>query len=54
MKVSPDLAATQVIVFAPPGVFVGRFDDKVRGAAIAQAFHASGRCRCAECQKHHP
>jgi hypothetical protein len=52
MKVSPDITATNVIVFAPPGVFVGKFDDKVRGTAIAQAFHASGRCNCQECQQH--
>ncbi len=50
MKVSPDITATTVVVFAPPGVFVGKFDDKVRGPAIAQAFHASGRCNCKECQ----
>jgi hypothetical protein len=52
MKVSPDLSATSLVIFAPPGVFVGKFDARATGAQIAEKVHASGRCTCHECQKH--
>ncbi|MFV0445151.1 MAG: hypothetical protein ACK5Q5_16365 [Planctomycetaceae bacterium] len=51
MRVSPDLTATSLVVFAPPGVFVGKFDELATGAQIAQQVHASGRCNCQECQQ---
>ena len=51
MKLPTDLPATTVMVFAPPGSFVGKWDANVRGATIGQAVHQSGRCNCSECQK---
>lgn len=52
MKVSRDITAPVVLVFAPPGVYVGKFDGQVRGAEIAKQVHASGRCNCEHCKQH--
>lgn len=52
MKVSRDITAPVVLVFAPPGVYVGKFDGQVRGAEIARQVHASGRCNCEHCKQH--
>ena len=52
MKLPSDLSATTVMAFAPPGVYVGKWDANVKGVTIGQQVHASGRCNCSECQKH--
>ncbi|MEP3478253.1 MAG: hypothetical protein ABJZ55_03310 [Fuerstiella sp.] len=50
MGVKTDIKKPAVLVFAPPGVFVGRFDENVSGQQLASAIHKSGQCSCQHCQ----
>ena len=50
MFVKPDIQEPAVLVFAPPGVFVGRFNARVSGQELASAIHKSGQCSCKHCQ----
>ena len=50
MRVKTDIQEPAVLVFAPPGVFVGRFNANVSGQQLASAIHKSGQCSCRHCQ----
>lgn len=51
MKVDLKLQAPVVLIFAPPGTYLGTFDGTVSGQELAQKLHASGKCNCDHCQK---
>jgi hypothetical protein len=51
MKVPAEIDSPVVIVFAPPGVFLGKFDAKVTGATLSKTLHDSGKCNCHHCQQ---
>lgn len=50
MRVKTDIQEPAVLVFAPPGVFVGRFNANVSGQQLASAIHKSGQCSCKHCR----
>ena len=51
MKVSTGIRSPVCLVFAPPGVFVGKFDASVSGSVIAEKMCNSGKCNCKKCQQ---
>lgn len=53
MQVSSNITSPVVVAFAPPGVFLGKFDANVSGAMIAKKVHESGGCNCTKCQANH-
>lgn len=50
MRVKTDITKPAVLMFAPPGVFLGRFDASVSGKQLADVIHKSGQCSCKHCQ----
>ena len=50
MRVPADIQEPAVLLFAPPGIFLGRFDADVSGQQLADAIHKSGKCSCRHCQ----
>jgi hypothetical protein len=50
MRVKPDIRKPVVLMFAPPGVYLGTFDEKVSGQELANTIHKSGKCSCKHCQ----
>ena len=50
MRVPKDIREPAVLLFAPPGVFLGRFDADVSAQQLADAIHKSGKCACRHCQ----
>ncbi len=50
MQVRTDIQKPVVLMFAPPGVFLGRFDANVSGQELAKAIHKSGKCSCKACR----
>ncbi len=50
MRVRTDIKQPVVLMFAPPGVFLGRFDASVSGQELAETIHKSGRCSCKHCE----
>ena len=51
MNVKPDIASPVVVVFAPPGTFLGRFDATVTRQILATTIHKSGKCSCSKCRQ---
>lgn len=51
MKVDENLNAPVVLMFAPPGTYLGTFQATVTGRELAQTLHQSGKCNCEKCQK---
>lgn len=52
MHVPTDIDSPVVILFAPPGVYVGKFNEQSSAAVMAQRLHDSGRCNCERCRQH--
>ncbi len=50
MRVKTDIRKPAVLMFAPPGVYLGTFDANVTGQELANAIHQSGKCSCKHCQ----
>ncbi len=50
MRVERDITSPAVLVFAPPGSFIGRFPANVSSATLAKAIHGSGKCNCKKCR----
>ncbi len=53
MKVRTDIKTPVVLMFAPPGVYLGKFDASVSGQQLATLIHKSGRCSCEACRHNH-
>lgn len=53
MRVETNIQEPVVLMFAPPGVFLGRFDAHVSGQQLATVIHKSGKCSCKGCQHKH-
>lgn len=51
VKVDRNIDDAKMILFAPPGRYLGTFDASTSFEAIAQKVHASGSCSCEKCQE---
>jgi len=51
VKVDRNIDAAKMILFAPPGRYLGTFDATTSFETIAQKVHASGSCSCEKCQE---
>ena len=52
MKVRTDIKSPVVLIFAPPGAFLGRFDAGVTSRQLSSTIHKSGKCNCEKCRRH--
>ena len=50
MQVDRTLNAPVVLVFTPPGTYLGTFKATVSSKELAQKLHQSGKCNCSKCQ----
>lgn len=50
MRVDREITEPVVLLFAPPGVYVGKYPANVSGTTLAKAIHASGKCNCQKCR----
>lgn len=51
LKVDRNLETSKMILFAPPGRYLGTFDASTSFETISQKVHASGSCSCEKCQE---
>ena len=51
MRVKTNIRKPVVLMFAPPGVYLGTFNAEVSGQELANVIHKSGKCSCEHCQK---
>lgn len=50
MRIERDIDATVVLLFAPPGAYVGTYSANVSSGTLAKAIHGSGKCNCEKCR----
>jgi hypothetical protein len=51
VRVKNDIRSPVVVVFAPPGAFLGKFTANVTKKELAATLHKSGGCSCEKCKK---
>ena len=51
MRVKTNIKKPVVLMFAPPGVYLGTFDSNVSGQELANTIHKSGKCSCKHCER---